>query len=137
MTKQLHPTLLLVFLLVSPLLIAQKEDVKEAKVLFDNQVTILEISTNFEMDGFNRKNVFSYISNFELDSHDSHNHSEHTLEQICHMHSESISLIDIISSDEGSDFNCSGGFCMDKSHFHKRGLTLKKQLFDYFMKISC
>ncbi|WP_299242806.1 hypothetical protein [uncultured Aquimarina sp.] len=137
MTKQLHPTLLLVFLLVSPLLIAQKEDVKEIKAMFDNPVAILDISTNFEMDGFNKKNVFSYISNFKLDSHDSHNHSEHTPEQICHIHSESISLIDIISSDEGSDFNCSGGFCMDKSHFHKRGLTLKKQLFDYFMKISC
>ncbi|GAA3518429.1 hypothetical protein GCM10022393_35690 [Aquimarina addita] len=47
-----------------------------------------------------------------------------------------ISLIDIISSDAGADFNCSGGFCMNKLHYHKKGLTLKRQLFDYFMKIS-
>ncbi len=52
-------------------------------------------------------------------------------------HSESISLMDIISPDEGADVNCSGGFCMHESHFHKKGLTLRRQLFDYFMKISC
>ncbi len=50
--------------------------------------------------------------------------------------SSAITLIDIITSDEGADFNCSGGFCMIKSHYHKKGLTSKRQLFDYFMKIS-
>ncbi|WP_062058864.1 hypothetical protein [Aquimarina longa] len=54
-----------------------------------------------------------------------------------HDHTHTISLLDIISSDEGADFNCSGGFCMIKSHFHKKGLTLKKQFFNYFMKIAC
>ncbi|GAA4278010.1 hypothetical protein GCM10022259_27340 [Aquimarina mytili] len=54
-----------------------------------------------------------------------------------HDHEIAASLKDIISSDEGADFNCSGGFCMNKAHFHKKGLTIKKQLFVYFMRISC
>lgn len=65
--------------------------------------------------------------------------SEHTTNNYNHNHDnlcKQVSLIDIISSDAGSDFNCSGGFCMDKSHYHKKGITLKRQLFDYFMKIS-
>lgn len=54
-----------------------------------------------------------------------------------HDHTSKVTLLDILTSEEGSDFNCSGGFCMNKSHFHKKGLTLKKQLFDYFMNITC
>ncbi|WP_299443507.1 hypothetical protein [uncultured Aquimarina sp.] len=133
MIKQLHFALLFVFTLLISSLQAQGEVVREEITPFSHDVMFLELSTEFETKDFKEKSVFSYISNLEVDSHD---HSEHN-EQHSHVHSESISLIDIISSDEGADFNCSGGFCMDKSHFHKRGLTLKKQLFDYFMKISC
>ncbi len=34
-----------------------------------------------------------------------------------------------------SNINCSGGFCMIHSHYHKKGLTRNRQYFDYFMKI--
>lgn len=55
-----------------------------------------------------------------------------------HDHIDDISSIrDIISSDKSTDFNCSGGFCMNSLHFHKRGLSLKKQLFEYIISISC
>ncbi|WP_025741426.1 hypothetical protein [Aquimarina pacifica] len=54
-----------------------------------------------------------------------------------HDHNHDVVMLDIISSDEGADFNCSGGFCMNKSHYHKKGLTLKKQFFVYFIRISC
>ncbi|KAA1244438.1 hypothetical protein [Aquimarina sp. RZ0] len=77
-----------------------------------------------------------------------HNHQTETQEFSCnysvikkcnhtHKHTDAVSLIDIISSDKRSDFNCSGGFCMDKSHFHKKGISPKKQLFNYFINISC
>lgn len=49
----------------------------------------------------------------------------------------SIVLEDFISSDESTDFNCSGGFCMNEDHFHKKGLTIKRQYFYYFVNISC
>ncbi|WP_130287941.1 hypothetical protein [Aquimarina brevivitae] len=44
---------------------------------------------------------------------------------------------DFLSSDEGADFNCSGGFCMNENHYHKKGLTAKRQYFFYFLKIAC
>lgn len=59
------------------------------------------------------------------------------IDHLDHKHHHEVSLLDIITSDEGADFNCSGGFCMNKSHFHKKGLSLKKQFFDYFMSITC
>ncbi|MBP2832937.1 hypothetical protein J8281_12140 [Aquimarina sp. U1-2] len=52
-------------------------------------------------------------------------------------HEQQLSLLDVLSSDEGTDFNCSGGFCMNTLHFHKKGLTLKRQFFIYFLSISC
>ncbi|WP_108868235.1 hypothetical protein [Aquimarina aquimarini] len=59
---------------------------------------------------------------------------DHVLES---NHVHQITLLDIISSEEESDFNCSGGFCMNNFHFHKKGVTLTKQLFDYFIWVSC
>lgn len=47
-----------------------------------------------------------------------------------------MSLHSILSSDNGFDFNCHGGFCMQKKHSHKKGLSQNKQLFSYFMKVS-
>ncbi|MFL1896402.1 hypothetical protein ACJRPK_11920 [Aquimarina sp. 2-A2] len=47
-----------------------------------------------------------------------------------------MSLHSILSSDGGFDFNCHGGFCMQKSHTHKKGLSQNKQLFTYFMNVS-
>lgn len=47
-----------------------------------------------------------------------------------------VALIDVITSDEEANFNCSAGFCMNSGHFHKKGLTLNRQLFDYFLSIS-
>lgn len=79
-----------------------------------------ELTNSFE------KNVFSYnfISSKQIRSaFDNQDHS--------------ISLIDVISSDESADFNCSAGFCMNSAHYHKKGLTLNRQLFDYFLSISC
>ena len=64
-----------------------------------------------------------------------HDHDNHGNES--HDHSHDLSLRDIISSDKSTDFNCSGGFCMDESHYHKKGLTLRRQFFGYFMVISC
>ncbi len=76
-----------------------------------------------------QKKVFS-------DNIDSQKHS-HDHEDEFHVHDHKVVLLDIISSEENSDFNCSGGFCMNRSHFHKKGLTLKRQFFEYFMSISC
>lgn len=35
------------------------------------------------------------------------------------------------------DINCSGGFCFDSSHKHRKGLSEQKQLFFYFIKVGC
>lgn len=72
------------------------------------------------------KEVFSYT--FDIDTSKDH---------FDHEHGHEVSLLDVITLDEGADFNCSGGFCMNKSHSHKKGLSLKKQFFDYFMSITC
>lgn len=45
-------------------------------------------------------------------------------------------LQEIISSDENADFNCSAGFCMNRKHHHKKGLTRNRQLFNYFLDID-
>ncbi|MDY8138322.1 hypothetical protein [Aquimarina sp. 2201CG5-10] len=79
------------------------------------------------------KKVFSY--SFLKNTFEEHHFENRFI--LDHDTLHELSLIDIISSDEGADFNCSGGFCMTKSHFHKKGLTLKKQFFDYFKNIAC
>ncbi|MFC5044989.1 hypothetical protein ACFSTE_20805 [Aquimarina hainanensis] len=106
--------------------------------------------------------VFSYTTliaqtSLENDEHIHHVHELHEVKndtcnakKVCAYSSEivnvividslktnALSMIDILSSDENSDVNCSAGFCMTKSHNHKRGLTTKKQLFHYFINISC
>ncbi len=81
------------------------------------------LPTDYELD-IEKKKVFSY--GLEEESHDAHDHGSHE-----------IVLLDVISSDNDFDFNCSGGFCMNNAHFHKKGLTTKKQLFEYFMNIKC
>ncbi|WP_378175787.1 hypothetical protein [Aquimarina sp. SS2-1] len=132
MTKRLHSILLFFSILFVSSLQAQSivfPDNSDAFIYDETQISQLGL---FEHKEILKKKVFSYVSN---GSHDEHEHDLHI--QPLNLDSSHISLIDIISSDEGADFNCSGGFCMDKSHFHKRGLTLKKQLFGYFMKISC
>lgn len=45
-------------------------------------------------------------------------------------------LHEIISSDEKANFNCSAGFCMNRKHHHKKGLTRNRQLFNYFLNID-
>ncbi|SEK23551.1 hypothetical protein SAMN04487910_0036 [Aquimarina amphilecti] len=129
MTKLLRPALLFVFVLCSFNIQAQEDILKETIIQFNSDMTTFDFSIPHENEITHDKKVFSYECVFE---NANHNHANHEV-----LHSEDIALIDIITSDEGTDFNCSGGFCMDKSHFHKKGLTLKRQLFDYFMKISC
>ena len=99
---------------------------------------LVDISAEVSLD----KNTFDYLNLNALETEVfSYIHFEIGLDAVHveqdHAHLEALSLLDIISSDEGADFNCSGGFCMNKSHFHKKGLTLKKQFFGYFMSIAC
>lgn len=127
MNKFLHYPLMLVFLLIANLANSQSTTIinhsnheqentfsflSDHPILIQNQIFI-------------KKKVFSYDFNIVKAEED---HLDHANE---------ITLLDIIFSDVGSDFNCSGGFCMNKSHFHKKGLSMKKQLFDYFMSIAC
>jgi hypothetical protein len=132
MAIQLHNALLFIAIMVTVSGQSQNKDINQIVNLFSHDIMVFDLHENSINLELNRKKVFSYTL---IENHDLHNHLEE--DEFHNDGSHDISLIDIISSDEGSDFNCSGGFCMDKSHFHKRGLTLKKQLFNYFMKISC
>lgn len=131
MTKLLHFALLFVFVCTTNHIWSQEDLLKEWNSPFVIHSVNLNEFILVPLANFSQKEVFSYKSCSGSHKHEGHEHHESDL------HSDSFTLIDIISSDEGADFNCSGGFCMDESHFHKRGLTLKKQLFDYFMSISC
>ncbi|WP_299902865.1 hypothetical protein [uncultured Aquimarina sp.] len=131
MTKLLRFTLLFVFVFTTNHIFSQEDLLKERNSTFTTHSTDLNEFVLVPFTNFSQKEVFSYKECGGVHSHGHHEHHEGDL------HLNSFTLIDIISSDEGADFNCSGGFCMDESHFHKRGLTLKKQLFDYFMSISC
>lgn len=64
-------------------------------------------------------------------------HADHDHEAEISDASDLLVMQDFISSDESTDFNCSGGFCMNEDHFHKKGLTIKRQYFYYFLNISC
>ncbi len=132
MTKKLHTILLFIAILFSLCIQAQSKHLEEVGNLFHQKEIGYDLTEHTHDKDFQKEEVFSYM--LVLDGK-MHFHSEHS--DSPNLSPRDISLIDIISSDEGADFNCSGGFCMDRSHFHKRGLTLKKQLFDYFMKISC
>ncbi|GAA0724080.1 hypothetical protein GCM10009430_28250 [Aquimarina litoralis] len=131
MTKLLHFALLFVFVFTTNHIWSQEDLLKEKDSPFTAHTVDLNESILVPLANFSQKEVFSYKACSDSHEHEGHEHHESDL------HSDSFTLIDIISSDEGADFNCSGGFCMDESHFHKRGLTLKKQLFNYFMSISC
>ncbi|MDH7446827.1 hypothetical protein [Aquimarina sp. 2201CG14-23] len=133
MTKQLHSAVLFISLLLATTAHSQQGETALSVSISGHDITVLNLFDTLENNLSLIEKDFSY--EFSLDN-EVHDHSDHH-ELVHDSHSHEISLIDFISSDSGSDFNCSGGFCMDKSHFHKRGLTLKKQLFDYFMKISC
>ncbi|WP_438422914.1 hypothetical protein [Aquimarina macrocephali] len=131
MNKLLRYPLILVFLLIANLANSQSsttinhsnhEQENIFSFLSDHPILIQNQTCT-------KKKVFSYDFNIVETEH---HHLEHD-----HDHASEVVLLDIIFSDEGSDFNCSGGFCMNKSHFHKKGLTMKKQLFDYFMSIAC
>ena len=86
----------------------------------DNVVPHLEVDVVYEK-------VFSY--NHEVIKKTEHHEG--------HDHGNEIALIDVLSSENHSDFNCSGGFCMNRSHCHKKGLPSRRQLFKYFMNITC
>jgi len=129
MIKKLHITLLFLSILLTGVLKAQDDETQFLITLESHDIALLDKSQQSENKEIGKKSVFSYKFNLSCNAHHHEDHQE--------LFSRTISLIDIISSDEEADFNCSGGFCMDKTHFHKKGLTLKRQLFDYFMKISC
>lgn len=78
-------------------------------------------------------------SSTSVDKLDDHSNCIHFLE-ILHSADDKVSgimsLDEIISSDDLTDFRCTGGFCMNESHSHKKGLSFQKQLFNYFMKVS-
>ncbi len=123
MSKSLHSLTLLVFLLIFNFINSQSLFADDHFSHEEGNFHSVDVESNLTDNLISsEKKVFSYISKIQ-DTHLDHDHD--------------LSLLDVISSDESSDFNCSGGFCMNKSHFHKKGLTIKKQLFVYFMRISC
>jgi len=128
MITKLRPFLLFISVLFASSIQAKDASHKEISGIFDHHIMILDISEHLENHHDCSFDVFSYNCK-------KFNHLE--LDDVNDKHPVHISFIDIISSDEGSDFNCSGGFCMDKSHSHKKGLSIKRQLFGYFIKISC
>ncbi|EZH73992.1 hypothetical protein ATO12_14015 [Aquimarina atlantica] len=129
MNKLLRYPLILVFLLIANL--ANSQSSTTINHSNHEQENIFSFLTDqpilIQNQAFAKKKLFSYDFNIvETENH----HADHD-------HANELVLLDILFSDEGSDFNCSGGFCMNKSHFHKKGLSMKKQLFDYFMSIAC
>ncbi|MBG6130563.1 hypothetical protein IWQ47_002039 [Aquimarina sp. EL_43] len=129
MNKLLRYPLIFVFLLIANL--ANSQSSTTINHSNHEQENIFSFLTDqpilIQNHVFSKKKVFSYDFNVVETEND---HADHD-------HANDVVLLDIIFSDEGSDFNCSGGFCMNKSHFHKKGLSMKKQLFDYFMSIAC
>ncbi len=99
-----------------------------AQVVQSSETETAQIEITFD----SQEKIPTFIIHSENHDHDHESHIGHN-----HGHEQQLSLLDIISSDEGADFNCSGGFCMNEAHYHKKGLTLKRQLFVYFMSISC
>ncbi len=122
MNRFLHSLSLLFFLLIFSTVNSQSiANLNLSSITNEHQLSKVELEKNNSTENLK---VISY------DYHESNDHHNHN-------HSSEITLLDVISSDEGADFNCSGGFCMNKLHYHKKGLTITKQLFGYFMSISC
>ena len=131
MIKKLPTTLFLAFVLFSVCSNAQNNFDVVSVDPTSQDTLIIEMFDLHKISGVSSEEISAAeVSSIE----ESHNHSEQG--DCDHSHTHHISLMDIITSDEGADFNCSGGFCMDRSHFHKKGLTLKRQLFDYFITVS-
>ncbi len=135
MQKSLHSFVLMMFLLIFNFCNAQVKGKKSV----ESGISLTASSNTKEHNTTSKKKVFSYAmgmmrinvdkmrnSCIAVDDNNDDNDQSHDL-----------SMLDIISSDEGADFNCSGGFCMNKAHYHKKGLTLKRQFFGYFILISC
>jgi len=130
MNKLLHNLVLLAFTVISVVGYSQSntphdhsDKENDDTILVQNSFTVKNVNEILKSKHFSYKYNMSTENDHHLtDDHD-HNHD--------------ITLIDIISSDVRTDFNCSGGFCMNKSHYHKKGLTLMRQFFGYFMKITC
>ncbi len=132
MTKPLHNLFLLTFLSIFTFGKAQVMTMNLHHVDHDHTIESTIESLGFEKSHtIENKNEFSHILIVEKSNY------AHLHVNVDHDHNNDVVLLDIISSDEGADFNCHGGFCMNELHFHKRGLSVKKQLFGYFMSISC
>ncbi|SHI57576.1 hypothetical protein [Aquimarina spongiae] len=119
MTKLLHYSFLLVFIFLSNLGFSQSST---PTFQIAHQHTHEKVSINTHLDA---DTIIVLLANLELEAE--------------HNHCNDVSLLDIMSSEKEEDLNCLGGFCMDHTHFHKRGLNIKsrRQLFRYFVKISC
>lgn len=117
MNSLLHSLFLLSFFMVFGFTSAQTSSSHDLLHKHENSLV-----SHFEHD-MSKKNVFSY--NLRTNTQDDHTYGQE------------IVLMDLISSENTADFNCSGGFCMTTSHFHKKGLTSHRQLFEYFMNITC
>ncbi len=126
MIKYLHNLLILFFLCFASISQAQNASESYNHELLHSTISALDSDENFVKKPPVKKKVNSYF--FVLPTIISSEHG--------HQHND-ISQSDFISFDQVADFNCSGGFCMDRSHFHKKGITTKKQLFDYFIRMSC
>ncbi len=132
MIKLLHSSFLLVFLLIANLGYSQSKCTHQHFLEGNDQNISLDAESFFHETSIKTNTkVFSY--NFDINEAK----QPYLYQNMDHDHQEELVLIDIISSDEGTDFNCSGGFCMNKLHYHKKGLTLKRQFFGYFMSITC
>ncbi len=132
MIKLLHSPILLVFLLITSLGYSQSQCTHD-HFSEAHTVTLIHNNHSFLLDESDLliDEDFSYIFNLNETKY------KYLYQNMDHDNEQVLSLIDIISSDEGTDFNCSGGFCMNKLHYHKKGLTLKRQFFGYFMSINC
>ena len=121
MTKLLHYSFLLVFIFLSNLGFSQSST-PTFQIAHQHTNEQVSIKTHLDAD-----NIIVLLANLPLDA------------EVMTDHCNDVSLIDIISSEKEEDLNCLGGFCMDHTHFHKRGLNIKsrRQLFRYFVKISC
>ncbi len=132
MIKLLHSSFLLVFLFTVTSGYSQLEPTHE-HVSEESTVYVLSNTQNFQIGS----NTISKTKDFSYNIDANQLEYPFLYQNLDHDHEEEIVLIDIISSDKRTDFNCSGGFCMNELHFHKKGLTMNRQLFRYFMSISC
>lgn len=132
MIKLLHSSFLLAFLFTVTSGYSQLKPTHE-HISEESTIHVLSNTQNLQVgnNAVLEKKDFSYKKESNLSQY------PFLYQNLDHDHEEEIALIDIISSDKRTDFNCSGGFCMNELHFHKKGLTMNRQLFRYFMSISC